>query len=122
MAGESAKSMPGAQGWYMYVFWLPGMDYPGAVKFYDDYQAMYGRPPNANQVYYYNCFWTAINAIKLAGTDTDRVAIARAARSGNLEWDTPMGRAHFAPDGTSGLRSTMAQVVEGKLVLLTVPD
>jgi branched-chain amino acid transport system substrate-binding protein len=87
---DSAKGMPGTQGWYMWTTWIPGLDNPGSVKFENDYQAMYGQLPTANHVYFYNCLWTAIYAVKLAGTDTDLVKIAQATRSGNLEWDTPM--------------------------------
>jgi hypothetical protein len=57
-----------------------------------------------------------------SGTDIDRVVIAEAARSGKLEWDTPMGRAHYAPDGTPGLNLIMAQIKDKKLVQVTVPD
>jgi branched-chain amino acid transport system substrate-binding protein len=120
--GEGAKALPGAQGWYMFALWLPGLNYPGAVKFQNDYQAMFKVAPTGNHVYYYNCLWTAIYAIQLAGTDTDRVAIAQAARSGKLEWDTPMGRAHFAPDGSSGLNVIMVQIQDKKLVQVTTPQ
>jgi len=120
-AGESAKKQPGADGWYMFANWAPGLDYPGSVKYMNDYQAMYGKLPSANQIYYYNSLWTAIYAVELAGTDTDRVAIAQAARSGNLEWDTPMGHAHFMPDGTSGLSLIIEQVQDGAMVLVPLP-
>ena len=83
---------------------------------------MFNVPPTGNHVYYYNCLWTAIYAIQLAGTDTDRVAIAQAARSGKLEWDTAMGRAHHAPDGNAGLNPIMAQIKDKKLVLVTAPE
>jgi branched-chain amino acid transport system substrate-binding protein len=118
--GASAKNMVGAQGWYMFGTWAPGLDYPGAEKFLNDYRAMHGRDPSATQVYYYNSLWTAIYAIELAGTDTDRVAIAEAARSGKLEWDTPMGQAHFQPDGTSGLSLIIQQIVNKEVVLASM--
>lgn len=121
-SGETAKALPGAQGWYMFALWLPGVNYPGAVKFENDYKAMFNTLPSGNHVYYYNCLWTAIYAIQLAGTDTDRVAIAQAARSGKLEWDTPMGHAHFAPDGTSGLNLIMAQIQNKTLIQVTTPQ
>jgi ABC-type branched-subunit amino acid transport system substrate-binding protein len=110
-AGEAAKAQPGGQGWYMFANWAPGIDYPGMTKFQNDFQSLLGRAPSSNMIYYYNSLWTAIYAIKLAGTDTDRVAIAHAARSGNLEWDTPMGHAKFQPDGTSGLSLIIEQIV-----------
>jgi len=114
--------LPGTQGWYLWTIWIPGLDNPGSVKFVNDYQAMFGKQPIANEVYYYNCLWTAIYAIKLAGTDTDLVKIAQAARSGNLEWDTPMGHAHYMPDGSTGLRPVVTQIVDGKLVLVNIPQ
>jgi urea transport system substrate-binding protein len=120
--GSAALRLPGAEGWYILVPWLPGLPYPGAVKFEHDYQAMYNRMPSSNYVYFYNPLWTAINAIVLAGTDTDLVKIAQAARSGKLEWETPMGHAHFTPDGLSGLTMSVAQVEGGKLVAVTMPE
>jgi ABC-type branched-subunit amino acid transport system substrate-binding protein len=121
-AGEAAKKMPGAQGWYMYLYWAPQSDNPASLKFVNEYQAMSGRAPSASQALYYNSLWTAIYAVELAGTDTDRVAIAQAARSGKLEWDTPMGRAHFMPDGTSGLDVVIEQIVDGAMVIVPMPQ
>jgi len=46
-----------------------------------------------------NLFGWLIEAIKLAGTDTDREAIAQAACSGNLAWETPLGYIHWGTDG-----------------------
>jgi len=119
---EPAVKLAGAQGWYVFVLWMPGLLYPGAVKFEQDFQAMYGRLPSTNQLYFYNPLWTAIYAIELAGTDTDLEKIAQVARSGKLEWETPMGRAHYAPDGTSGLQPSVTHVEGGKLVLVQVPE
>jgi len=56
-----------------------------------------------------------------SGTDIDRVVIAEAARSGKLEWNTPMGHAHYAPDGTAGLNLIMAQIQDKKMVRGTTP-
>jgi len=120
--GAEALRLPGATGWYILVLWLPGLPYPGAVKFEQDFQAMYSRLPSSNYVYFYNPLWTAIHAIELAGTDTDLVKIAQAARSGKLEWETPMGRAHFTPDGLSGLTMSVARAEGGKLVAVTMPE
>ncbi len=120
-AGENAKNQPGAQGWYMFANWAPGIDYPGMTKFQNDFQTVNGKAPVSNQIYYYNSIWTAIYAIKLAGTDTDRVAIAKVARSGNLEWDTPMGHAKFQPDGTSGLSLIIEQIVNKNTVYVFGP-
>jgi branched-chain amino acid transport system substrate-binding protein len=121
-AGDAAVRLPGAQGWYVLVMWYPELPYPGSVKFQQEYQAMHGRLPSSNQVYFYDCLWTAIYAIELAGTDTDLAAIARAARSGNLEWETPMGRARFSPDGFPNVNLSLVQIQEGKLVLVTMPE
>ena len=112
---ESAASLPGADGWYVLLPWLASLDYPGAMKFRNDFKAVHGRLPTATDVYFYNCLWTAIYAIELAGTDTDLVSIAQAARSGKLEWDTPMGRARFSATGSAGLQFTVAHVEGGKL-------
>jgi len=120
-AAEQSAKLPGAQGWYVFVLWLPGLPYPGAVKFQQDFQVMYGRMPSSVQVYFYNPLWTAIHAIDLAGTDTDLEKIAQTARSGKLEWDTPMGHAHYTPQGDAGLHLTVAHVEGGKLVLLQTP-
>ena len=65
---------------------------------------------------------TLVHCCALASTDTDLVAIAQAARSGKLEWDTPMGRAHFTPDGLSGLTMSVAHVEAGKLVQFQMPE
>ena len=68
-------------------------------------------------MYYYYCLWTAIEAIKLAGTD-DPVVIAQAARSGNLEVETPMGLAHFGSTGESDLHLTLVEIEEGGKTVL----
>jgi hypothetical protein len=101
--------------------WTSGLDYPGAVKFENDFKAMHNKLPSPTQVYYYNSMWTAIKAIELAGTDTDRVKIAEVARSGKLEWDSPMGRAHFTTEGTSGLSPVLTHIENKELVRVTIP-
>ena len=121
-AAEQSAKLPGAEGWYVFVLWLPGLSYPGAVKFQQDFQAMNGRMPSSVQVYFYNPLWTAIYAINLAGTDTDLEKIAQTARSGKLEWDTPMGHAHYTPEGDAGLHLSVAHIEEEKLVLLQPPE
>ena len=123
---EQAKARSGAQGVYIASLWVPGLPYPGAVKFEQDYATVNdGKSPSASQVYYYNCFWTAIEAIKLAGTDTDLEKIANMARfSGQLEWDTPMGHAHYTADssGYPQLKAIMTQIVDKKLVVVPIPE
>ena len=120
--GESAKAQPGAQGWYLQVLWLAEQQNPGSLKFLNDFRTVNGRDPSATHVYYYNCLWTVISAIQLAGTDTDRVAIAQAARSGKLEWDTPMGVAHFGTNGVSDLSYQLGRIENKKVVAVTVPE
>ena len=119
---EAAKKLTGAQGWYLVTPWLPDSQYPASQKFVQDFQAVNGNTPNPNQVYFYNSLWTAIYAIKLAGTDADRAKIIQVSRSGNLEWDTPMGYAHFGADGLSGLHETLAHVEGQKLVTVVIPQ
>ena len=121
---EQAKKMAGIQGMYVLVLWVRGDTYPGAVKFEEGYKAINGSTPSASQVYDYNCFWTAINAVDLAGTDTDLVKINEAAHSGNLEWDTPMGHAHYTAESGNlpGLMPRIAIVENNILVPVTIPD
>lgn len=121
--GDSAAKQPGADGWYILALWISGLEklYPGAATYLDDYQAMYGREPLPSHIYFYNPMWTAIKAIELAGT-SDPVKVAEAARSGKLEWDTPIGHAIFTTDGQSGLRFNVGHVEEGKIVPFTVPE
>jgi len=123
-SGEAAKSKPGAQGWYLGGLWVPGLSYPGAVKFETDYQTLNnGKLPEENMVYNYNTLWTAINAIELAGTD-DSAKAAEAARSGKLEWDTPIGKARYTLDhpGYPGLLPLVTHVEGGKKVYVALPE
>jgi ABC-type branched-subunit amino acid transport system substrate-binding protein len=119
---EAAKKLTGAQGWYLVTPWLPDSQYPASQKFVQDFQAVNGNKPNPNQVYFYNSLWTAIYAIKLAGTDADRAKIIQVSRSGNLEWDTPMGYARFGADGLSGLHETLAQIEGKNVVSVVIPQ
>jgi len=120
--GANAAKLPGADGWYIAARWYPGLPYPGAMKLEKDYQSMFGSLPSANLVYFYDPIWTVIKAIELAGTDTDLEKIAQVARSGNLEWETPEGHAHFTPDGVSGLVMNLALIEGKKLVSVTIPE
>jgi branched-chain amino acid transport system substrate-binding protein len=109
----AASKMPGAKGWLIMVLWHPALDTPESVKFKEAFQAANGKLPDTNHLFYYLGLWTAIQAIELAGTAEDTEAIALAARSGNLEFDTPVGRAHYNTEGDSGLSGTFVQVQEG---------
>ena len=121
--GDGAKKLAGAQGWYVLVAWATGLSHPGAVKFEQDYKAMYGNLPSATAAYPYNCLWTAIHAIELAGTD-DPMKIGLAARSGSLEWETPMGLARYtvANGGYPGLIPTIAHIENNALVIVNIPE
>ena len=122
-SAESATKQPGGDGWYLALFWFPGSTYPGSVKFETGLKAILGRTPSASHVYFYMGIWTAIHAIELAGTDTDRVAIAQAARSGKLAWETPAGLAHWnRPDHFSDLGYQLARAEGGKLVPVPVTE
>jgi urea transport system substrate-binding protein len=123
-SGEASKSKPGAQGWYLGGLWVPGLPYPGAVKFETDYKTLNnGKLPDENMVYNYVSLWTAINALELAGTD-DSAKAAEASRSGKLEWDTPIGRARFTLDhpGYPGLLPLMTHVEGGQKVYVNLPE
>jgi len=122
---ESCLKMAGAQGWYCDSMWVPGLTYPGAIKYENDYKAMWNKLPSATQLYYYNPLWSVIHAIELAGTSTDLEKIAWTARwSGKLEWDTPMGHAHYTAEsnGYPQLKPVMTQVVDKKLVKVEIPE
>lgn len=111
--GVFARRLPGAEGWYVLVAWMPGVQNPGAQKFENDYLALHGKLPEPNHAIFYNSLWTAIEAIKLAGTADDTEAIGKAARSGNLEWESPLGLAHFTPEGDAGLKGIIVQIQKG---------
>jgi ABC-type branched-subunit amino acid transport system substrate-binding protein len=120
---ESAMSEEGAQGWYAYVFWYPGFPYSGTEKFEEDYKALYGVTPTVTFLaLYYDCLWPAINAIELAGTD-DRVKVAEAARSGNLEFESPTEFRRYDTCGEPGhLAGFYVQIKDKKLVPVQVPE
>jgi ABC-type branched-subunit amino acid transport system substrate-binding protein len=115
---DLAKKQPGADGWYQMTLWVPGGTYPGSVKFETEYKTVNGVLPGSNTIYWYNCLWTAINAMVLAGNDTDRIAIAQAARSGKLEWETPMGLARYNTEGDPQLSYMVTHVENKSLVIV----
>jgi branched-chain amino acid transport system substrate-binding protein len=115
-AAKAAINMPSAVGTYVSALWLPGSDEPGMKAFEDAFTQKYGRLPNPTLTYFYNCFWTAIKTIELAGTD-DPGKVAEALRSGNLEWDSAWGPLRIGTDGIGQVNMIVAQVQEGgKLV------
>lgn len=118
---DTILKQPGAQGWYSSAPWMIGLQYPGAKSFEDAFRNKYGKDPGPNDVFAYNPFWLAINAIQLAGTDNP-AKVAEAARSGKLEWDSPMGHVHITPDGENGLSAVMVHSVGGgKVVPAAMP-
>jgi branched-chain amino acid transport system substrate-binding protein len=115
-AAKAAITLPSALGTYVSALWLPGSDEPGMKAFEDAFTQKYGQSPTPDLTYYYNCFWTAIKAIELAGTD-DPIKVAEALRSGNLEWDSAWGPLRIGTDGIGDVKGVVAQVQEGgKLV------
>ena len=113
---KTVINMPSSVGIYLGVLWLPGSDDPGMKAFEDAFEQRYGRLPDSNVSFYYNCFWTAIKAIELAGTD-DPDKIAQALRSGNLAWDSAWGHLRITPDGEGEVNTMVVQVQKGgKLV------
>jgi branched-chain amino acid transport system substrate-binding protein len=113
---QKVIKMPSAIGIYLAVLWLPGSDEPGMKAFEDAFMQSTNRLPDPNMSFYYNCFWVAIKAIQLGGTDNPE-KVAQALRSGNLEWDSAWGPMLIAQDGVGKISGMVAQVQEGgKLV------
>ena len=113
---------PSAVGTYVAVNWLPGTtDDPGVKTFEDAYKQKNGRPPAIWLAFQYNCFWTAIKAIELAGT-TDHDKVAKAMRSGNLEWDSVWGPLHVSPEGEGNFQPKVAQIQEGSKLVKVWPQ
>ncbi|MFA4836624.1 MAG: ABC transporter substrate-binding protein [Dehalococcoidia bacterium] len=110
--GAKTISLPGAKDSYHWVTWVPGLPYPGAKEFEQSFLETHGRAPTPLNVVHYIPLWLAIKAIELAGTD-DPQAVARAARSGHLQWESPAGPITVSPDGEPGLSGSMVQVGEG---------
>jgi len=120
-SGAAAVNQPGAQGWYLATRWYPGLQNPGALKFEKDYQAMFGRLPSPNAVYFYDPVSIAIKAIELAGT-SDPIKVAEAAFSGNLEWDAPEGHIRFGEDGSSNMTMNMSRIENKTVVPVSIPE
>ena len=115
-SGKAVVTMPAAVGTYTAVMWLPGSANPGMKAFEDAFKQKYNRLPDPVLTYFYNCFWVAIKAIELAGTD-DPGKVAEALRSGNLVWDSAWERHRIGTDGIGEITGMVAQVQEGgKLV------
>ncbi len=115
-AAAKAVGQAGAEGWYMRTSWWPEAPFPESTQFIADYQTLFNKMPESSHILYYDSLRTAIEAIKLAGTDSDLTKIADVARSGKLTWKTPLGTALFTTDGQSGLHYLMVHIENGKLV------
>ena len=111
-SAKAAITMPSAIDTFVGVMWLPGSNEPGMKAFEDAFKQKYSRLPDPALTYFYNCFWTAIKAIELAGTE-DPGKVAEALRSGNLEWDSAWGPLRIGTDGRGDITALVAQVEEG---------
>jgi len=117
--------LPGADGTYTLVSYIPGSDDPGVVAFEQawaqrvaedpGFGKKYVPTPMSVHPYFWNCFVVAIKAIELAGSDNP-ADIAKALRSGDLEADTAFGHVNIQPDGTANIRDSIAQIVDTELV------
>jgi branched-chain amino acid transport system substrate-binding protein len=115
-AGVAAVKRPAAWGTYTLIQWLPGSSEPGMKAFEDAYVQKYGKTPDSQTPLGYNCFWIAIKAIEMAGTDNPD-KIAQALRSGKLEWDSAFGPLLIDSNGEGIMQYGLAQIQEGgKLV------
>ncbi|MFA4837053.1 MAG: hypothetical protein WC749_13415, partial [Dehalococcoidia bacterium] len=108
--------------------WLPDTGTPAQIAFGKDWAekcssdpgwckqySPTGSVPLPNYAVMYNPILTAIKAIELAGTD-DRAQVAKAARSGKLEFDSTEGYLKIGTDGKTNLRGFWAQVKDGKIM------
>jgi ABC-type branched-subunit amino acid transport system substrate-binding protein len=111
---DQASRLQGSWGWIVETAWAGTQStYPASVQFVEDFKAANkGQAPNINHIWFYTPVWTIIQAIEQTGTD-DRATIAQYARSGKLQWDTPLGMAHFTPDGNSGLDFSYIRILQG---------
>ena len=118
---KAAITIPSAVGIYAVAMWLPGSDDPGMKAFEDAFKQKHGRLPTPTLSMFYNCFWVAIKAIEMAGTD-DPVKVAEALRSGNLVWDSAWGRHRIPPNGKGEIKGMVAQVQEGGKLVKVWPE
>ena len=89
---------------------------------FQDFMAKHDEMPGPTHAFFYFTLWTAIEAIDLAGTD-DPAAVAAAARSGELEWESPSGPCVIGTDGETSLKGHIVLVGEsGELIPTTSGD
>jgi len=113
--------MPEAEGTYHLLTWVPGSSYPGNQEFERDFKARYGTSPNVAHFYTYMCLWTAIHAIELADSDAPQ-HVAQAARSGHLQWESPVGTYRISEDGEHNMGGDIFAVRDGKFTAVTSED
>jgi branched-chain amino acid transport system substrate-binding protein len=118
---KTAITQPSAAGTYVSVGWLAGSNDPGMMAFENAYKEKYSRLPSTEATYFYNCFWIAIKAIQIAGTD-DPVDIAHAMRSGKLVWDSAWGTMSMGTNGKGNVDMMVAQVKEGGTLVKVWPQ
>ncbi|MFA4835626.1 MAG: ABC transporter substrate-binding protein, partial [Dehalococcoidia bacterium] len=106
---------PGAQGWYVPMCYLQGQGTPAQIEFGKLWAEKNGSVPFSNHPVIYGPLLTAIKAIELAGTD-DRAKVAEAARSGKLEYDSPLGYLKIGKDGKSNITGCYVHLLDGKFV------
>jgi len=116
------EKMKGTQGWYVPQVYLPGYGASGAAE----HEALWGEKcaadpgwckkyspsgskPLPTQPIQWNPIMVVVKAIEIAGTD-DPAAVARAARSGKLEFDSPLGYLNIGTDGLSNIPGFYTQV------------
>ena len=96
-------------------------DEPGMKTFEDAWVQKYGNVSSLELTYFYNCIWTAIKAIQLAGTD-DPGKVAEALRSGNLEWDSAWGPLRFNAEGSTDVAGSVFLIQEGGKMVKVWPQ
>ncbi|MFA4837046.1 MAG: ABC transporter substrate-binding protein [Dehalococcoidia bacterium] len=108
-------SMPGLQGSYAYMEWIPGVQNPGAKTFEQAYLDNTGHLPDPIAVHAYVDAMIAMLAIGKAGT-TDREKVALAAKT--LDWESPMGRMTYNGNSYPDAGAYIGKIVDGKWVVV----
>ena len=110
-ATAGITNMPAAKGTYHWVLWRPGLPYPEAQRFEQQFKEKNGNLPTPTDAFFYLSLMTAVQAIDFAGTDDPR-EVDQAARSGGFTWDSPAGPFIVGTDGENNLKGHMIQVGE----------
>jgi len=117
---KAITTLPAALGAYTGASWVAGSDDPGMKAYEDAWMKKYGELATPAYTYSYNCFWMAIKAIELAGSDNPE-KVAQAMRSGNLEWDSAWGSLRIDTNGGGMFKSAVAQIQEGGTLVKVWP-